>query len=395
MNPDAELLSNVVTVQNYYDLLFPCAMENPDVGVRYITEQLLAQTAETWKILPKGDSCTDPFFHRNIWLWGVEYLDHRLMTEFGCQKLQPGEDDVCCTVVRMDLRFTASGLYYGPVLQDAMESFVSQEMDTRETSLTIPLHTASVEPPPEFYVPTPTASSAELPRDRITEPSAAAQIATTSSGKSSSFADHWFIDFFSNASLLQLAVVGTTALAVILASIAVLLARRQYHKKRRLQQRSAAVQDSHPLPTVDTNESDTAAEEDTSSMLERKSDATAAQNTSDDAVLSGTNNDKDPIDALEQQSNAVPTMTEQMLDSMERNIENEAYMDDNDVGNNRNTSFSFDLGYALRSGLFLHGAAAAATPAENDEEETIDSWAQTDGTVGSLDIRLEEITAEI
>jgi len=84
---------------------------------------------------------------------------------------------------------------------------------------------------------------------------------------------------------------------------------------------------------------------------------------------------------------------------------------DVDVGNdsreaNDGTHYTFDLSDHFQNQVMgsycshVHGPTtmAAAPPfpmmEEGSDGET-DSWAQTDGTVGSLEERLEEITAEI
>jgi hypothetical protein len=70
-------------------------------------------------------------------------------------------------------------------------------------------------------------------------------------------------------------------------------------------------------------------------------------------------------------------------------------------------SYKFDLGdsfkneiagkYGIPSGMVgpTSMAVVAPYPMEETSDSEVDSWAQTDGTVGSLEERLEEITAEI
>jgi len=68
-------------------------------------------------------------------------------------------------------------------------------------------------------------------------------------------------------------------------------------------------------------------------------------------------------------------------------------------------SYTFDLGDAWRDqvvgayGYDQYGPTTIAVvppyPMEETSDSEVDSWAQTDGTVGSLEDRLEEITAEI
>jgi hypothetical protein len=64
-------------------------------------------------------------------------------------------------------------------------------------------------------------------------------------------------------------------------------------------------------------------------------------------------------------------------------------------------SYRFDLATSMKNELFsIHGRAADAPKnfgfgIEETSDSDADSWAQTDGTIGSLELQLEPITAEV
>ena len=69
---------------------------------------------------------------------------------------------------------------------------------------------------------------------------------------------------------------------------------------------------------------------------------------------------------------------------------------------NTPSSYTFDLASSMKlhvlgtySDLPTSMAVVPPYPMEETSDSEVDSWAQTDGTVGSLEDRLEEITAEI
>jgi hypothetical protein len=59
-------------------------------------------------------------------------------------------------------------------------------------------------------------------------------------------------------------------------------------------------------------------------------------------------------------------------------------------------AIQMDLGNALKGQLMgLHATNNGCTDEDADLDDDSDSWAQTDGTIGSLDLQLEPITAEV
>ena len=65
------------------------------------------------------------------------------------------------------------------------------------------------------------------------------------------------------------------------------------------------------------------------------------------------------------------------------------------------TNYRFDLATSMKNELFnIHGRAADPPKSygigiEETSDSDADSWAQTDGTIGSLELQLEPITAEV
>lgn len=82
--------------------------------------------------------------------------------------------------------------------------------------------------------------------------------------------------------------------------------------------------------------------------------------------------------------------------------------DEGDDDDYPNGNYTFDLGASMKNELFkIHGRApsSASDPRmynnggtigiEETSDSDADSWAQTDGTIGSLELQLEPITAEV
>ena len=65
------------------------------------------------------------------------------------------------------------------------------------------------------------------------------------------------------------------------------------------------------------------------------------------------------------------------------------------------TNYKFDMATSMKNELFnIHGRAADPPKSygigiEETSDSDADSWAQTDGTIGSLELQLEPITAEV
>lgn len=79
------------------------------------------------------------------------------------------------------------------------------------------------------------------------------------------------------------------------------------------------------------------------------------------------------------------------------NYEPEIGEDDDDFP----TNYRFDMATSMKNELFnIHGRAADPPKSygigiEETSDSDADSWAQTDGTIGSLELQLEPITAEV
>ena len=77
-------------------------------------------------------------------------------------------------------------------------------------------------------------------------------------------------------------------------------------------------------------------------------------------------------------------------------------LDEPEIGEEYDNNYTFDLGSSMKHELFnIHGRATAdqqkqyGIGIEETSDSDADSWAQTDGTIGSLELQLEPITAEV
>lgn len=92
-----------LVVPYYYDLIFPCA-EGPDEGRNDVEAALLYRSKESF--LPNNDACTNP---RNPWFAQVSSLPQDKLAGFDCQKLAgDAAADTCCLAIAGEMTFTQS-----------------------------------------------------------------------------------------------------------------------------------------------------------------------------------------------------------------------------------------------------------------------------------------------
>jgi hypothetical protein len=337
---DAEYATRyeVAVIEKFYDLVYPCSMPKQN-AVKYIAATLLNDAAIAWNILPDGVACMEfqETYPYKTWIFGVANGNHTLITDFGCQKLSVPNPEMCCQVVRAEMQFTPSGGYN----KSSLEQFVEDKLNSEELTASFPsIKTAAIDP--AF---TEVAPQNEDPRDNLDTPIPVASVKAQEQNSTESDRD--------------ISVVGgfvITGLVMAFLSLIFILVRR-----RRLRKQVTA-QDEGELNNIRVT------------------------------VLSDGDASFPNVDS--------PFVQELAISKVDFGEE-----DDDDPYSPKNMgAYQFDLGQSFKNNVMgtynpqnaptsMHVVAPYALDDTSDSE--VDSWAQTEGTVGSLEERLEEITAEI
>jgi hypothetical protein len=328
----------VVVVENFYDLVYPCTMPKQN-AVKYIAETLLNDAALAWNLLPEGVACMEfqDSYPYKTWIFGVANGNHTLITDFGCQKLSVPNPEICCQVVRAEMKFTPSGGYN----KTSFEQFVAGKLNSDELTASFPsIKTAAIAPAFPDVAP-----QNEDPRDNLDPPIPVSSVKAQQENSPESDRDISVVGGF----------VITGLVAAFLGLIFILVRRRRVHKQ-------ATAQDEGDLNDI-------------------------------------------RVTVLSDGDASFPNVDSPFLQEVYISTVDLAEEDEDDPYSPKNMgAYQFDLGQSFKNNVMgtyfpqnaptsMHVVAPYALDDTSDSE--VDSWAQTEGTVGSLEERLEEITAEI
>jgi hypothetical protein len=323
-----------VEVSSYYDMLYPCAGD-PGMLMNAIASTVLTNVAEYFELLPDGSVCTIPDAALPLWVIGISlYPSSSTVNDVGCQKLKADEDPtLCCEVVHAPMTFWWADREYQ--INDVL-SLLSDEFNSPKATAAAQTEGVTIQ-----YIGAYMQSSAEGGQGNA-PPAMSAPDVSAIQTKSTS-----------GSHITMVGVIALVALvAVSIATLFVVIVQR-----RRRSKNQKHVQDT--LAKADDNNSD-------GPTLEV------------DVMSDGCD-----YPSNSQQIHPLP------------------YSFEDDVANTPN-SYTFDLANSMKldvlgtySGLPTCMAVVPPYPMEETSDSEVDSWAQTDGTVGSLEERLEEITAEI
>jgi hypothetical protein len=325
----------------FYDFQYPClnsiAAEEAfvETTTRDMSLKLLQRAALAYRILPSGDGCFVPPTKDVNWVVGVSSTPagDSIVTDFGCQRLIDTVPGECCVVVQGGLEFVPSGDYD----ETAFKRFVAEQLNDAEFS---DYNTAFIGSEVEFTLegdnPLPPAISSvdDSPREPANE-----NKVTVMGG---------FVIF--------------GLCAVVFGALFIVFRRRS---KRAL-----------------------------ADDIEGDFDPADDFDNSKDLEMLGTDETLQ-LDVLsDEMGRRTPKSYEETPDSQ------------------AGYEYTFDLGSSLKNdvmgtyGSTPHSPSSygnapsnmrvtAPYPMSETSDSEADSWAQTDGTVGSLEDHLEEITAEI
>lgn len=358
----ATATSIVVNVEQFYDLVYPCA-ENKHDAASDISNLLLNEAANLWNILPGGYACTVPQNEYSAWLFGVSSGDpDDFVSDFGCQNLTPDNLE-CCQVVRSEMQFIPTGGY--DIL--ALQQFVQDQLNSDATTDAFPYRTAAIEPLFGDALPN------DAPRDNLNDPNSGASGVQAQEPQEA-------------PTNQKITLTGGFVITLLVAAVLgfFLIIYRRNRKQFSGDTLGHAKDDAFCDTTMEQGPS---CENDDHRM----------------AIVS----DNDTNNSCPRED---PPFCEVDLDPElhQRN------MDNDDLEEQPPAKYAFDLSESFKNdvmgtygGFGFGGRQQPAPPTtmqvvapypmmeDTSCDSEADSWAQTDGTVGSLEERLEEITAEI
>jgi len=342
--------SGGVVKDTYYDMKYPCNLD-PEEGMKRIAAAVLNSIAKEFRILPDGHACTVPDTSQPFWLIGESSEpSDSIVGTLSCQNLSTdGEPDMCCSVVHAPMTFWWTGGVFGNTNTGILE-VLSQHFDSDTVSdpdFEISYLGAFMEPGVFMEPMDEQVDETDLP-PAINQAQEPQQVQPTPSARFT------VIGGFVLAGLLA-AIVGAVVIIVL---------------RRRRTQRAADVE----LAVAKSGD------------MGLDDDGTA----SDGPTLE--------VDVMSDDYPQHPGYGGEagMVDGV----------DPYDDGFNTPSSYRFDLADSMKHdvmGTYGDSDTFGPTsidvvppyPMEDTSDSEVDSWAQTEGTVGSLEERLEEITAEI
>lgn len=344
----------VLELEQFYDMVYPCSMQaDKQNAANFVSQQLLKNAAQTWNILPDGNGCVEPQSAYSAWIFGVaQEAPSQFISDFGCQALTIDQVGECCQVVRSTWIFVPTG----DVRQQDLQDFLRLELQQSDLTATLPIRTAPIDA--DFFLPGP---------DEViivaTTPPANANVPSVQEGKSVEYTPS-----------RRITVPGTLLITgLVLVTIGVVLIMYRRHRLRR--SNGQAVKD-------------------------------------DGTMEHGPSGDDEPYRV---------TVLSDDADSYHPNQHHHDIDDDDDdelddlggVLASTTPKYAFDLGQSFKNDVMStygigRSPSSQATPGpttmqvvapypilDETSDSEADSWAQTEGTVGSLEENLDEITAEI
>jgi hypothetical protein len=352
--------SDLVTIDSFirfetpyvYDLQYPCS-NSVDNAMQDVSENLLVAAASEYKILPPGAGCAVPPIasgygaegERANWIAGAfSNTPDSLVSNVPCLVATDADLNECCRVVEGAMQFQPSGGYEGDEFRDFVantlkkSSFTSGEsFQTTYRGATIDYTYTPAEDPRDIFE-----SETEDPRD--TSVSAIGNGAETQQTGGDSKVT---------------AMGGALLSGLVVAFIGVLFI---VFKRRR--QRGF---DDEDLEANMSNTDMDAAEGHETLQLDVLSDGHMHNDSSPRRNQERYIESSSPSNAYEYKFDLGNSMKNDVMST---------------YGNGGPTSMAVTAPYGISG-------------EQSDNGSEVDSWAQTDGTVGSLEDNLDEITAEI
>jgi hypothetical protein len=346
-----------VVVPSYYDLVYNCS-DDPVAIRESIASRLTQRAAERWGIEPSGETCDGigVFVDNNALLAVSSEPSDSFASELSCEKLTPGNGE-CCIVVENKMTFTP----YIPYTEFDFWAYVANELDTGATVYgNEDFRTA--------FIGSEIDTEAVDGKNSVKPVIAGVARDEQPSVEGGKFSVGGAVIF--------------TGLALAMVGVLFLVMRRRSHGRKAIDI-NAAVSKSEP----DLND-----DVDSSSVIRPAYEVSVL---SDDVNISY---ESQPAWSYQQ-------------DCEEPSYQQDCEEPDTDSEQKEPGCYAFDLGGSLRRDVLgaygvspkghrhMQGPTTIEVvppyPMEETSDSDADSWAQTDGTVGSLEERLDEVRGEI
>ena len=369
-----------IIVPSYYDLVYDCYDPPLELADR-ISERLLLLAAEHWKIFPDGEPCdgVPVVVDKNALVAISTRPGNRLVSTLSCQKLVPGDGE-CCTVVQNEMTFTP----YPEYSEIDLWAYVKQQFDEKT------LITEDEKFQAAFIgsvIETPKADGTDLD-----PPPSSSDSEATFAGIQNGGDD---LEKSNEISAVGGVIMGGLVAALI--GIALIVARR---RRQSLRTRNVSEEDNaSDFPRVDVLSDSKGAQEISHEVVSSFSDDAVLRVNVSATPEQNSSYDSSPMsDPMEYDSSQMSTPNNSYAWDLSTSFQREIMSAHGQTVPPPNFSFPQSSkgihGYQNYSGPTTIEVVPPYSMEETSESEA-DSWAQTEGTVGSLDEDLEAITAEI
>jgi hypothetical protein len=339
-------------ISSYYEMLYPCS-ENPQQAKKTVASELLHKLAVTFGLLPDGKTCTVPNTLLNVWVIGEssEPLD-AIVPNMPCSKLLGDMNSTaCCAVVEAPMTFWVADAVFS---DKKIMSYLASELNAARLTY----KTA--------YIGSMLDYTGIEGHQHLAPPTYNGIVSQQPSGNHHNHTP-------SQITLMGGFLMGAL-IAVLIAGFGVVTYRR-----RRTQNRMDKLTDEESLDK---------------------------QSSTDDEE----NLRKGSLDFLDETNELTGPASSDGRQGMHTDIAfphaDSFGLDDKLQSNEYQPNYAFDIADSMKT--YIMGRYGGGTPygapamvvvppyaMDETSDSEADSWAQTDGTVGSLEERLEEITAEI
>jgi len=376
-----------VVVPAFYELLFQCAEGEADIR-KTIESRLMTRAAKEWKIIPGGETCDGVgIFIEDTGLLGVSSEPKDELTDRRCTRLVV-EEGTCCTVVHSQMTFTP----YPAYVEEDLWAWVSAQLNDTLTEEGEDFSTVYIGS--QLESDTVVADGTEVVPD-YTDPGASSVVRGADSG----LADKKF-------TTVGGLIFGAMVVALVV-SVGLVIVLRKKHRNRPRQVKEDVRNIHDDFLSTDSDNDDPNIQVTVLSDVNR---ASKRENTR----------------SFQNETASTPWSYNDQESDAEADDERDEFAGKVAQGDPR---YNFDLGGSFREHVMGAHAGAYGSPTrapgspqsisqlssspsgrasgptsiavvppypmEETSDSEADSWAQTDGTVGSLDEHLEVITAEI
>ncbi|GKY99951.1 hypothetical protein MPSEU_000948700 [Mayamaea pseudoterrestris] len=345
--------SNGKEINSFYEMLLPCR-DDPEDAMRTVASELLDSLGNTFGLLPDGSACTIPDTTLDAWVIGEASAPaDSVVSHMDCSKLSMGDNqELCCIVVEAPMTFWVSSTNFKD--QDVLK-YVASDLNAGAFTY----QTAYIGSMIQY---TGNAGTDQVPTFPDDDPVIAGIANSPNTSAKNTKSPITILGGFLVAALVIVVVFGIAVVTI---------RRRRQNRKYALEEKEMADKDSLKYSKDDDSIGHVSFDvgQGIANMHQLHSRGMATTATSNSFGLDN------PTDDCERPQ----SYTFDIANSMKNHIMSQ---------------YGSSPG---RGGSYGPNGTAAFPPyaMEETSDSEVDSWAQTEGTVGSLEENLEQITAEI